>query len=345
MSEVEGSTLFSSLQYYIAGKITPEAQEILDKGAAKSNSYLSELVKISITDTTDNEDEYSEITDIYDIPVVSCDWVILSHKCGKLLPTKPFPPKQTSDQLFANKVFAASHVERSDLDSLWAMITFHGGSTQRSMTENVTHLLCTDTKGKKYGLSENKFKVKVVTPDWVLECVRAKKLISEIEYHPKLLVNSSNMLQRIVSPAIPLATAKVTVPISSTTASQPTTPSSVTFPTISDYPLPPPAKTTSKSPVHRKKATPKASQPSPSPMISPPPVDFHSGLSHVAPGYLQQPRFTPPPTTMPPLSNAQQPLRSRQVSPQFLSHMGQGTYSPNPPHPEQQSTQVKEIDV
>ncbi|KAF6037622.1 PAXIP1 [Bugula neritina] len=163
MSEVEGSTLFSSLQYYIAGKITPEAQEILDKGAAKSNSYLSELVKISITDTTDNEDEYSEITDIYDIPVVSCDWVILSHKCGKLLPTKPFPPKQTSDQLFANKVFAASHVERSDLDSLWAMITFHGGSTQRSMTENVTHLLCTDTKGKKYGLSENKFKVKVVT--------------------------------------------------------------------------------------------------------------------------------------------------------------------------------------
>ncbi|KAF6037620.1 hypothetical protein EB796_004055 [Bugula neritina] len=48
---------------------------------------------------------------------------------------------------------------------------------------------------------------------------------------------------------------------------------------------------------------------------------------------------------MPPLSNAQQPLRSRQVSPQFLSHMGQERTVPIHLTRKQQSTQHADCNI
>ena len=167
---------------------------------------MSELVKMAITDTTDNEDEYAEIADIYDIPVVSCQWVIMSHKCGRLLPTKPFPPKLTAATLFKGKVFCASHIGKSDLDSLWAMMTFYGGAVQRSLSPDVTHLVCTGTAGKKYTAATSKFpKISVVTPDWVTTCIKSNKVIEETEYHPKLLIgsNSPALRRQLLSPIPP----------------------------------------------------------------------------------------------------------------------------------------------
>lgn len=183
-----------------------QAKEILNKAGAKCSSYMGELVKMAITDTTDNEDEYAEIADIYDVPVVSCSWVVMSHKCGKLLPTKPFPPKLTSTALFNGKVFSLSHIsDKTDVDRLWAMITFNGGKTQRRLNDDVTHLICTDTTGKKYNSSMKYPNIAVVTPDWLLKCIQSKQIVDVKEYHPKSLVsNSSPALRRqLLSPVAP----------------------------------------------------------------------------------------------------------------------------------------------
>lgn len=193
---------------------------------------MSELVSMAITDTTDNEDEYAEISDIYDIPVVSCSWVVASHSCGKLLPTKPFPPKLTSNALFKGKVFCASHIpNKSDLNSLWAMVTFHGGATRRRLSSEVTHLICTTTIGKKFASASSYPSLVVVTPDWVVECIQSKKLMEETEFHPKLLVNSScsspALRRQLLSPTAPLPAEgkKKTIASPSPSKPKPKTPS------------------------------------------------------------------------------------------------------------------------
>ena len=183
-----------------------QAKDILNKAGAKCHAYMGEQVKIAISETTDDEHEYSEISEIYDIPVVSCRWVIESHKCGKTLPTAAFPPLQTSTGVFKGQVFCASAgLSKSDMNSLWAMITFYGGTVQRSLNQDVTHLLCTNTSSKKYILASTFPKVKIVTPDWVVKCVKTKTTVSEAEFHPKLLAGSSSpaLRRQLLSPVIP----------------------------------------------------------------------------------------------------------------------------------------------
>lgn len=163
----------------------------MNKAGARCHSYLSELVKIALTDTTDNEEEYAEIADIYDIPVVSCNWIKMSYRCGKLLPTKPFPPSMTTSALFKEKVFCASHLQKSDMDALWGMITFNGGLTQKKIDSRVTHLINANVLGKRYLASEGLKNVKIVTPDWVADCIKAKTILDEGQYQPGLLIGCS----------------------------------------------------------------------------------------------------------------------------------------------------------
>lgn len=153
---------------------------------------MSELVKVAITETTEDENEYAEIVDIYDVPVVSCNWVTLSHRCGQLLPTKAFPPDLTSTALFKDKVFCASQqISKPDLDSLWAMLTFNGGVTQKLVDDRVTHILSTSNNDKIFADSKDFVNIKFVTPDWVTDSIKASILVEETQYHPKLLVTQS----------------------------------------------------------------------------------------------------------------------------------------------------------
>lgn len=155
---------------------------------------MSELVKMAISDTTEDIDEYSEITDIYDIPVVSCKWVTLSHEVGRLLPTKAFPPNQNPNKLFNGVVVTSSHFDRADTNALWAMVTYHGGQTHAKVSSSTTHLVCKDDKGSKFALCLEK-DIMIVTPDWVTECIKQKKMLDVKEFHPKYLTSSSQALR------------------------------------------------------------------------------------------------------------------------------------------------------
>ena len=89
-----------------------------------------------------------------------------------------------------SKIIACvSNISSEDIESLWAMITYYGGSFRLSLDSECTHLISTKPEGEKYekALSTNE-KIKIVTPDWVVNCIKSKNICDEELYHPKLLI-------------------------------------------------------------------------------------------------------------------------------------------------------------
>lgn len=59
---------------------------MLTDGGAKKTNYLSEIVTHCIAGEDFEESEISEAKDIYEIQSVTWKWIILSARCGTLLP-------------------------------------------------------------------------------------------------------------------------------------------------------------------------------------------------------------------------------------------------------------------
>lgn len=55
-------------------------------GGAKGVSYFSDYVTHCIVGDDPSESDISDANDLYEVPAVISDWVVLSAKCGKLLP-------------------------------------------------------------------------------------------------------------------------------------------------------------------------------------------------------------------------------------------------------------------
>ncbi len=93
------------------------------------------------------------------------------------------------NQLFSNIIACPSNISGADVQSLWAMITYYGGSFQLQLESNCTHLISTKPEGLKYEKAiETNEKIKIVTPDWVIDSVKNKSLCDEDLYHPRLLI-------------------------------------------------------------------------------------------------------------------------------------------------------------
>lgn len=140
-----------------------------------------------------DEKDIAEATDIYDIPSVTGEWVIASARLGRLACTKVYHPIPNS--LFQSMVAAISELNASDRKKLYALITFHGGRVERNFTSNTTHLICGAAAGNVYNNAiEMKLdKLSIVTPDWILECVKRQELIDSKPFHPRLLVANGTM--------------------------------------------------------------------------------------------------------------------------------------------------------
>lgn len=146
---------------------------------------------------------------------MSCKWVTLSQKCGKLLPTKAFPPEQSQTKLLKDMVCCTSHLEKSDTSALWAMITFHGGKAERTITEKTTHLICISDSGSKFAQCLETSRIKLVTPEWLIESIKQQRIVDEKEFHPKYLVTSSQSLRdklRTPPPVDPSVDSKAETP-------------------------------------------------------------------------------------------------------------------------------------
>lgn len=138
---------------------------------------------------TFEDNQVQEARELYEKPTVTEQWVLTSAKLGKLAPVKPYDPI-TNGKLFSSCIFTMYQIDQPDRLKLYAMITLHGGTVQKELDNKVTHLLSGGSQSvalKVAALTKNK--LTIVTPDWVLECLRHKKLADPDAFHPNLLIS------------------------------------------------------------------------------------------------------------------------------------------------------------
>ncbi|XP_042104993.2 PAX-interacting protein 1 isoform X1 [Ovis aries] len=176
--------MFKEVKYYAVGDLDPQVIQLLKAGKAKEVSYNA-LASHIISEDGDNP-EVGEAREVFDLPVVKPSWVILSVQCGALLPVNGFSPE--SCQIFFGITACLSQVSPEDRSALWAMLTFHGGGCQLNLNRKCTHLVVPEPKGEKYECALRRASIKIVTPDWVLDCIAEKTRKDEALYHPRLIV-------------------------------------------------------------------------------------------------------------------------------------------------------------
>ncbi|KAI4543266.1 hypothetical protein MG293_006060 [Ovis ammon polii] len=176
--------MFKEVKYYAVGDLDPQVIQLLKAGKAKEVSYNA-LASHIISEDGDNP-EVGEAREVFDLPVVKPSWVILSVQCGALLPVNGFSPE--SCQIFFGITACLSQVSPEDRSALWAMLTFHGGGCQLNLNRKCTHLVVPEPKGEKYECALRRASIKIVTPDWVLDCIAEKTRKDEALYHPRLII-------------------------------------------------------------------------------------------------------------------------------------------------------------
>ncbi|XP_057360916.1 PAX-interacting protein 1 isoform X1 [Manis pentadactyla] len=176
--------MFREVKYYAVGDIDPQVIQLLKAGKAKEVSYNA-LASHIISEDGDNP-EVGEAREVFDLPVVKPSWVILSVQCGALLPVNGFSPE--SCQIFFGITACLSQVSSGDRSALWALLTFYGGDCQLTLNKKCTHLVVPEPKGEKYECALKRISIKIVTPDWVLDCVSEKTKKDEACYHPRLII-------------------------------------------------------------------------------------------------------------------------------------------------------------
>ncbi|XP_060052841.1 PAX-interacting protein 1 isoform X2 [Erinaceus europaeus] len=184
MSGPPPADLFRDVKFYAVGDLDPQVLQLLRVGKAKEVSYNA-LASHIISEDGDNP-EVGEAREVFDLPVVKPSWVLLSAQCGSLLPAGGFSPEPC--QVFFGVTACISQVSPEDRSTLWAMVTFHGGACELSLSKKCTHLVVPEPRGDKYACAARSTGVRIVTPDWVLDCVSAKARRDEGPYHPRLVL-------------------------------------------------------------------------------------------------------------------------------------------------------------
>ncbi|XP_030608412.1 PAX-interacting protein 1 isoform X1 [Archocentrus centrarchus] len=184
MSEEENKVsdeLFKDVKFYVVGDIDQKVVQLLKAGKGKEVSYNALATHI-IAEDGDNP-EVGESREVFDLPVVKPSWVILSVRCGDLLPVTGFSPE--SGQIFFGVTACLPRLP-DDLSALWAYITFYGGDCQLNLNKKVTHLVVKEPKGAKFECALKHPGIKIVTPDWITDSVKDKGRKDETLYHPRL---------------------------------------------------------------------------------------------------------------------------------------------------------------
>nr|XP_020441129.1 PAX-interacting protein 1 [Monopterus albus] len=173
--------LFKDVKFYVVGDIDQKVVQLLKAGKGKEVSYNALATHI-IAEDGDNP-EVGESREVFDLPVVKPSWVILSVRCGDLLPVTGFSPE--SGQIFFGVTACLPRLP-DDLNALWAYITFYGGECQLNFNKKVTHVVVKEPKGAKFECALKHPSVKIVTPDWIIDSVKGKNRKDEALYHPRL---------------------------------------------------------------------------------------------------------------------------------------------------------------
>uniref|UniRef100_A0AAX7UQ68 PAX-interacting protein 1 n=1 Tax=Astatotilapia calliptera TaxID=8154 RepID=A0AAX7UQ68_ASTCA len=152
--------------------------QLLKAGKAKEVSYNALATHI-IAEDGDNP-EVGESREVFDLPVVKVRVVLQHTHYSKVTGFSP-----ESGQIFFGVTACLPRVSLpDDLNALWAYITFYGGECQLNLNKKVTHLVLKEPKGAKFECALKHSGIKIVTPDWITDSVKARK--EEALYHPRL---------------------------------------------------------------------------------------------------------------------------------------------------------------
>eukprot|EP00794_Sanderia_malayensis_P016834 gene16833-18532_t len=198
------TSLFKDVSFYLVDETKDEPKNILKQFGAKREFYISDLVTHVIADDVDFP-EYEQVKDAK-LDVVKSTWVDACIRCETILPqmgsladwyliylvvfcslthgsAKPFSPEVNA--IFSGLTMCLSQISKSDRDALWAMVTYHGGNCQPNLNAKCTHLICGKASGRKFDCAiQHVDRLKIVTPDWVPDCIKANSRINEEEYYP-----------------------------------------------------------------------------------------------------------------------------------------------------------------
>eukprot|EP00094_Tigriopus_californicus_P005485 TCALIF_05287-PA protein Name:"Similar to PAXIP1 PAX-interacting protein 1 (Homo sapiens)" AED:0.10 eAED:0.10 QI:0/0.6/0.5/1/1/1/6/134/1359 len=255
---------FADWKFFVSGQIQETVLSILEKGGAVQKSYLTPgVTHCLVGGEADLDGEVSEAADIYEIPVLSQDYVLDTHRTGRWPPQPPYNPL-TAGQVLGACRLCLSGLGPEDSRSLWALIRAHGGQVVRELNAKVTHLIARDGLGPKYAAAA-RHGIPVVTPDWVLDGIRAGQLRDPAVYHPRLLLLPGQVpppVKKMRKKRVPTVVAPPPPPI----------------PPVSRVPRPVMTDMVTSTPV----AMPIASVPVASPMVTAPPThtntDAHRDL-------------------------------------------------------------------
>ncbi|XP_072934281.1 uncharacterized protein Ptip [Epargyreus clarus] len=179
--------IFKDVKYYISGDVSERIMLLLQSGGAENTKYFSDYVTHLICGQNAADTDLDDAQDIYQIPAVTENWVLACARLKRLASPKPYFPNK--NKVFSNVVACVARVNSTDAKTLFALITYHGGKVKLNLDSQCTHLICGSAVGKKYSAALSlPHSIKIVTPDWVLESLRARiQAVAEV-FHPKLLI-------------------------------------------------------------------------------------------------------------------------------------------------------------
>ena len=205
------SKLFSSIKYFTTGFRDPTLETTFKQNGAIRSFYLTETTTHVICDDFDsNKSELEQAVEIYQTPIVSSNWIVTCLKCNTLLPIDPFrnTTSNNSEHLFHSCIFANANLLNEDHNKVYALVTYYGGQWISNLDDpSCTHIICASALSSNNTEDESNDtqrsvderlhsayqsqseKIHLVTPDWIIDCLNANRLLAENDYHPDLLRN------------------------------------------------------------------------------------------------------------------------------------------------------------
>ncbi|KAH9282410.1 PAX-interacting protein 1 [Echinococcus granulosus] len=180
------SSVFSAIRYYLIDSDDDKIVGDLKALGALKHPILSDSVKFAISDNGE-AGEVGEAEDLYAVPVVTSQWVRHSLSKNSFLPFLPFHPNFT--KTFKGVTAVISEVSLKDVVTLTSHLIIRGAHCRTVIDTKTTHLIIGRASGFLYERCKTHFpNVKMVSPDWVIECVRAQELLDCEKYNVELLI-------------------------------------------------------------------------------------------------------------------------------------------------------------
>ena len=215
------SKLFSSVKYFTTGFRESSLESQFKQHGATRLFYLTEKTTHVICDDFDgNKDELEQAIEIYQTPIVTSDWITACLKGKTLLPTESYrsdaertPESGENRRLFQSFTFANANLVDDDHNRIYALATYYGGRWIANLDSLIcTHVICASAlpAKTKFGDANNNLepsderlqdayeiqsdRLHLVTPDWILDSLKGKSLLPEVDYHPDLLKHEHEIM-------------------------------------------------------------------------------------------------------------------------------------------------------